>query len=496
MTTQDGLPDPEQPGSHHRRRSPYDELGLAVDLFDSPTLLAGAARSAPAPRETSTGSYSSGAPASYATPGTGDDTERFIESLRADEDPDADPSWGGDPRGGRGRHADAAADEPTHDDDDDNAFGDQYAATRHVSPERRRGASAEAYRTTDSGHDLLAPLRDLADDDLPYQRGAVGSGDLHVERAPDKPTSVQLTAETVLRRRAELPAGGWRRAIYGMTAGRINPGPSKAEIRERELMKRARTPLRGCHRLAVISLKGGVGKTTTTACLGSMFATLRGDRVVAMDANPDRGTLGEKVPRTSAQTVRDLVNNAALLTRYAEVREFTSQAPSRLEVLASDADPFASLAFSETDYRVGVGILESYYNLILTDCGTGLLHSAMVGVLGLADSLIVVSSPSLDGARSASATLDWLEHHGYHSLVRTSVAVISTVHPNGGNVDVGKLEDHFGARCRAVVRVPFDPHLEEGGVIELAQLERATYDAYLQLAAAVGGGFATSPLIG
>jgi MinD-like ATPase involved in chromosome partitioning or flagellar assembly len=227
-----------------------------------------------------------------------------------------------------------------------------------------------------------------------------------------------------------------------------------------------------------------------------MFATLRGDRVIAMDANPDRGTLGEKIPRTSPRTVRDLVHNAARLTRYADVRDFTSQAPSRLEVLASEADPFVSMAFSETDYRVGVGILESFYNLILTDCGTGLLHSAMVGVLGLSDSLIVVSSASLDGARSAAATLDWLEHHGYDDLVRQSVAVISTVHPTGGNVDVSKLEEHFASRCRAVVRIPFDPHLEEGGIIDLDELEQPTYDSYLRLAAEVGDGFAARPRLG
>ena len=55
---------------------------------------------------------------------------------------------------------------------------------------------------------------------------------------------------------------------------------------------RVRTPVAGGHhRVAVLSLKGGVGKTTTAVGLGATFATLRGDRVIAVDANPDRGTL-------------------------------------------------------------------------------------------------------------------------------------------------------------------------------------------------------------
>lgn len=44
-----------------------------------------------------------------------------------------------------------------------------------------------------------------------------------------------------------------------------------------------------CYRIAVISLKGGVGKTTTTTALGSTLATERQDKILAIDANPDAG---------------------------------------------------------------------------------------------------------------------------------------------------------------------------------------------------------------
>jgi MinD-like ATPase involved in chromosome partitioning or flagellar assembly len=40
------------------------------------------------------------------------------------------------------------------------------------------------------------------------------------------------------------------------------------------------------------------------------------------------------------------------------------------------------------------------------------------------------------------------------------------------------------------VRIPYDPHLEEGAEVDLLQLNRATADAYLALAAEVGDGFA------
>ncbi|MFD2122693.1 hypothetical protein ACFSNO_29800 [Streptomyces cirratus] len=49
----------------------------------------------------------------------------------------------------------------------------------------------------------------------------------------------------------------------------------------------------------------------------------------------------------------------------------------------------------------------------------------MRGVLDLADQLIIISTPSVDGASSASTTLDWLSAHGYGDLVSRSLTVIS-----------------------------------------------------------------------
>nr|WP_245869499.1 MinD/ParA family protein [Actinomadura meyerae] len=301
-----------------------------------------------------------------------------------------------------------------------------------------------------------------------------------------------LSSENLLGERRIAPSSGWRRAVYKATAGSIHPGESQSELRRKDLIARARTPVAGGHhRVAVMSLKGGVGKTTTTTGLGSMLGSFRGDRVIAVDANPDRGTLSDKVRLETAATVRDLLNNRDNIHRYADVRAFTSQNEARLEILASDRDPAVSEAFSAEDYAAVAVVLEQYYSVCITDCGTGLLHSAMAGVLSLADQLVLVSSPSVDGARSASATLDWLEAHDHGHLVRNGVVVLSMVrNRTRSQVDLDKLQAHFESRCRAVVRIPYDDHLEEGAEVELEQLAPATREAYLTLAAVVGDGFA------
>ncbi|WP_435832391.1 AAA family ATPase [Nonomuraea rubra] len=307
-----------------------------------------------------------------------------------------------------------------------------------------------------------------------------------------RPTAESLDPESLLRGRRNAPSKGWRRLVYRASGGWIKPGESPEVCRRRELVTRARTPVTaGHHRVAVLSLKGGVGKTTTTVGLGATLAQMRGDRVIAVDANPDRGTLSDKLVLETSATVRDLLNERDQVKRYVDIRAFTSQAPSRLEVLASDRDPSVSEAFSGSDYQAVSQVLENFYSICITDCGTGLLHSAMGGVLGLADQIVLVSSPSVDGARAASATLDWLEAHHYADLVKNATVVLCSVRPRSKSaVDIKKLEAHFAARCRAVIRVPYDPHLEEGAEIDLDRLQEPTREAYLQLAACVGDGFA------
>ena len=325
-----------------------------------------------------------------------------------------------------------------------------------------------------------------------YQDEVLAPPPPRAEPEHERETSDSLTTESLLHGKRAAPGSGWRRSVYRATGGLLRLGESGAEMRRRDLINRVRTPVAGGHhRIAVLSLKGGVGKTTTAVGLGATLATLRGDRVIAVDANPDRGTLSDKVRLETAATIRDLLNERDQVSRYADVRAFTSQAPSRLEVLASDRDPGVSVAFGADDYGDVARVLEHFYSICITDCGTGLLHSAMSGVLRRADQIILVSSPSVDGARSASATLDWLEAHSCADLVRNGVVVLSAIRPKSkSTVDLDRLEHHFASRCRAVARIPYDPHLEEGAEIELEMLSSDTAEAYLALAAVVGDGLA------
>src|SRR5829696_6352240 len=273
----------------------------------------------------------------------------------------------------------------------------------------------------------------------------------------------EFTPERMIRPTAEAPTRGWRRKFFLLTGGLVMIGPSPAELRQRELVATVKTPISGCRKVAFISRKGGVGKTTTCLLAGHTFALYRGDRIIAVDGNPDAGTLGHRVRRETT---------------------------ANLTSLLGDADPRITQAIGEAEFQRAIRLLEHHYNLVCLDTGTGVLESATRGILNAADQIVVVSAPSLDGARAASSTLDWLEENGHENLVRGAVAVLNAVRPSDGLVDLDRIEAHFASRCRTCVRIPWDPHLEAGAEATLDELGQNTRAAFLEVAASIASGFA------
>ncbi len=300
-------------------------------------------------------------------------------------------------------------------------------------------------------------------------------------------TPAALTPERLLRRRTRVPESGWRRAACRATAGRWNPGDS-AEVLQRRGME-AGVTARVTERtrfVPVLARKGGVGKTTTATLLGMTLASLRHDRIVALDANPDRGTLADRVPRQSAATVWDVVGSADTVASFADMSQLVSRDTTRLDVIASETDPLRARAFREQDYKQVADLLMQYYSVVLTDCGTDFTHDVIPAILGYADAVVVVAGASVDEARLASETLDMVAALGHEQLAQTAVVVVQSASQTP--VDVAEVARHFRTRARAVVRIPRDPHLAEGSVIELDRLLPATRKAALELSSLVIAG--------
>lgn len=298
--------------------------------------------------------------------------------------------------------------------------------------------------------------------------------------------AASLTADRLLTRSAAAPVSGWRRWLYQATLGYVNLGDSDQVRIQRAMEHRIATRLGERTRyVPVLSRKGGVGKTTVTTLLGMVLAELREDRVIAMDANPDRGTLSDRSPGRADFTARQLVKDRFTVNSFAQLSNYTARDGSRLDVLASDTDPTVAHAFDDADYRAVTDIMGRYYSIVLTDSGTGMVHSVMKGTLEKADAVVLVSGGSVDEARLASETLSWLEAHGRQDLVAKATVVINMAAGNRTRVNIDEIEQHFLSRVKNVVRIPHDRHLAEGSRIRLGQLKPATRAAAVELAALV-----------
>ena len=308
--------------------------------------------------------------------------------------------------------------------------------------------------------------------------------------------AAMLTADRLIDVSAKnrpAPEAGFRRFLYFLSLKTINLGDN-LRVRERKATDaRISAQLDGGARFVpVLTRKGGVGKTTVTTLLGMAMALVREDRVIAIDANPDRGTLAERVSKSTRFTVRDVVNRAAAVDGFTDFSTMVSRDATRLHVLASDSDPMLSEAFDEGDYNVVADMAARYYTVVLTDCGTGIVHSVMRPTLQRANGLVIVSGGSVDEARLASETLTWLEANGYGDLVRGSVVALNTATQGTNLVKLDEIEAHFKSRVRAVVKIPYDPALAAGSVIKFDQLHKNTREAARELAALVVEGLVKS----
>ena len=339
--------------------------------------------------------------------------------------------------------------------------------------------------TTETSAEVVEEPAEVDSTKSRYSRRDSIRGEVFDEPEP----AAMLTADRLLDDSAKFrpaPESGWRKFFYYLTLKLWNPGDSPKVKARKAMDARIGAVLEGGAKfIPVLTRKGGVGKTTISTLLGMALAQVREDRVIAIDANPDRGTLAERVSKSTRFTVRDVVNRAAAIDGFSEFSNMVSRDETRLDVLASDSDPMLSEAFDEGDYNVVADMAARYYSIVITDCGTGIVHSVMRPTLQRANALVIISGGSVDEARLASETLTWLEANGYGELVRNSVVALNTATQATQLVKLDEIEQHFRTRVRSVIRIPYDPALAAGSVIKFNELKKPTRDAARELASEV-----------
>lgn len=312
--------------------------------------------------------------------------------------------------------------------------------------------------------------------------------------------------DQISRRRKKVvrPETGLRGALYSLTKGRVNLGLSPTEARIADLVEAVQTSIYGdVKHIAVWSQKGGVGKTTTATRIGVSLAQRRTDRILALDVNPDGGSLAVRVPRTTRKDILNLRD--ALRSGYLSPSDFdgfVNHAPHRLDSIVMPPGKKPKNPLTGNDYlMIAKALQERYpYKFIITDCGTNLSDSVMDGVLRMADQLVVVTPTTVDEATVSAGGLEALIDEGYGSLVSNAVTAIVEKSPKDPNVDVQRrvnessqtIRDHFERLTRKVVSVPYDSRIFLGDVFDPGAISEESQIAELELTKEIVLGLAAS----
>jgi MinD-like ATPase involved in chromosome partitioning or flagellar assembly len=259
---------------------------------------------------------------------------------------------------------------------------------------------------------------------------------------------------------------------------------SQGERHEAEIERRILTQpgVTRPNTIALVSPKGGVGKTTSTFITGNLLATHLKLRAIAVDANPDFGTLARLAPddRRSERSLADLLGDADRLNTAAELAPYVSRLPTGLHVLGAPRDAELTASLGPDRYGELVAFLATFYEVVLLDLGTGVAGPLARFAIERADQVVLVTTPEWVTSTVVLEALSHLRHD------HTTVA-INKSHLRSAAVEL--IEDRFRAEhLHRAVTIPHDDQLAtmlDSGTYTLEALGRPTRLAVKRLGLAV-----------
>lgn len=279
----------------------------------------------------------------------------------------------------------------------------------------------------------------------------------------------------------------------------------RRQAHKAKLNRTIQTNFQGTRTILVANPKGGARKTTTTYILGAMIGSTRGGSTIAWDANETMGTLGERAQTDRHhRTVVDLLEDGAqhfldidsarvgILDAYVR-----NQGDCHFDVLASDENPSRQDQIDAAGFQKVHDILSHFYRMILVDTGNNIRAEHFVEAQKHADQLVIPVAASHDSKNRALDMMAAFSAAGYDHLVAHAVVLVHELEKidrddNGQAVSnesheltAAEIAAAFDGRVKAVLPIPYDPKLKDGGQIEYFQLSPSTISAYREAAAAL-----------
>ncbi|WP_406326372.1 MinD/ParA family protein [Streptomyces sp. NBC_01617] len=241
-------------------------------------------------------------------------------------------------------------------------------------------------------------------------------------------------------------------------------------------------PVTTGRQISVTSIRGGAGKTTVAALLGTTYAHYRQDPVLVVEADP---ALGSLPLRLGAETLRWTIGDFADIVEpqmsLLDITGYLVQLPGNAWLLPGSQGQIGAMLGSKAYEGVMVS-LRRYFGVTVVDCETLPAEVARVA-LSASQARVLTAPATLEGVTSTYSVLQWMQGLPQHVIAGT-VVVLTELVPHPG-LDLAEAAEKLRSTGASVQVLPYDRHLAAGGLIRTELLAHSTREAATRLAADV-----------
>ena len=299
---------------------------------------------------------------------------------------------------------------------------------------------------------------------------------------PPTPVSVPVVAPELARAQGRARRGDSMPRRTGRVLRRLVGSAAHDTVAETESARAIQQPITTGRQIAVTSIRGGSGKSTTAALLALGFAHYRADPVLAVEADPSLGTLPRRLGATEVRwSCGDLVRIMHPSMRITDLTGYLLPFSGGGWLLPASQGAVGTQLDVEV-YRSVMTFVRRYFGVTIVDCETLPAEVARTA-LTTTQARVLVAPATVEGVAATRSVLDWIG--GLHrSMLPTTVVVLSHTSPDA-SLDTRKAAAHLSVGGATVVELPYDRHLAAGGAVSTGLLGQGARAAVSRLAAAV-----------